>query len=96
MDSVTPKNSLLMWYLLTSEELNKPLNPSGDPRDHLIFGLMYESAYRVSEITSITLNSVTFNTHGAKIQTCGKTGQRLVPIVWNAGLFQIVPRKPSG
>jgi integrase/recombinase XerD len=85
---VTPKNSLLPDYLLTSEELNKLLNSMADPQDRLLFGLMYESACRVSEITSMTPNSVTFNNYGAKIQVKGKTGQRVIPIVWNAGLLK--------
>jgi hypothetical protein len=86
--AVRPKNSLMPEYLMTPEELSKLFNSLTDLQDRFIFGILYESGCLVSEITSMNLNSVSFNTYGARIQVKGKTGQRAIPIVWYANMLR--------
>uniref|UniRef100_A0A7V4KEI5 Site-specific integrase n=1 Tax=Fervidobacterium pennivorans TaxID=93466 RepID=A0A7V4KEI5_FERPE len=86
--SVNPKNSLMPEYLITEEELNKLINATDDVQDRLLIGLLYESGCRIGEILSLQLKNVSFNNYGAKLIVKGKTGQRVVFIVWFANLLK--------
>ena len=59
--------------------------------------MIYESGCRLSEIASLTPNSITFNEYGAQIQVKGKTGQRAtVNIIWFANaLRQFLEKHPN-
>ena len=84
----SPKNSLMPDYLITKEEFNKLINGAMDPQTKLIIGILYESACRIGEIFSLKIQNVEFNQYGAKLHVKGKTGQRVVPIVWFAGMLR--------
>jgi integrase len=80
----TPKNSVMPQYLPTAAEMEKILNGSDDPQTRLFFNIVYESGARISEILTLQLLHVSFNAYGARLSLRGKTGQRIVPVVWNA------------
>ena len=84
----TPKNSVMPEFLLTQAELEKLLNGSNDPQTRLFFNVVYESGARISEILTLALQSVSFNAYGARLSLKGKTGQRIVPVVWNANALR--------
>lgn len=77
----TPKNSIMPEYLLSHDELERLLNGSGDDQTKLFLNLIYESGARISEILTLKLQSVEFNSYGARLFVKGKTGQRVVPVV---------------
>jgi site-specific recombinase XerD len=90
-----PKNSIMPEYLLTPKELEKLLNGSPDPQTKLFLNLVYESAARIGEILTLKIQNVSFNTYGARLFLKGKTGQRIVPIVWYANnLRQFIENHP--
>jgi len=83
-----PKNSMMPEYLITEEEFNKLINATDDIQDRLLIGLLYESGCRIGEILSLQIKNVSFNNYGARLTVKGKTGQRVVPIVWYANLLR--------
>jgi integrase/ribosomal protein L40E len=83
-----PKNSLMPEYLITEEEFNKLFNATDDLQTRLIIGLLYESGCRIGEILSLKIQNVSFNQYGARLIVKGKTGQRVVPVVWFANLLK--------
>ena len=83
-----PKNSIMPEYLITEEEFNKLFNATDDIQERLLIGLLYESGARIGEILSLQIKNVSFNNYGAKLVVKGKTGQRVIPIVWFANLLR--------
>jgi integrase/ribosomal protein L40E len=83
-----PKNSIMPEYLITEEEFNKLFNATDDIQERLLIGLLYESGSRIGEILSLQIKNVSFNNYGAKLVLKGKTGQRVIPIVWFANLLR--------
>jgi len=83
-----PKNSIMPEYLITEEEFNKLFNATDDIQERLLIGLLYESGSRIGEILSLQIKNVSFNNYGAKLVVKGKTGQRVIPIVWFANLLR--------
>jgi len=83
-----PKNSIMPEYLITEEEFNKIFNATDDIQERLLIGLLYESGCRIGEILSLQIKNVSFNNYGAKLVVKGKTGQRVIPIVWFANLLR--------
>jgi integrase len=83
-----PKNSILPEYLITEEEFSRLLTAAEDLQSKLFLGVLYESGARIGEILSLTIQSVTFNAYGARLLVHGKTGQRVIPIIWYAGLLR--------
>ena len=81
---IKPKNSLMPEYLITSEEFEQMLGATTSPQMKLIIELLYETGARVSEILDLKIQNVEFNSYGAKLFVHGKTGQRVIPIVWYA------------
>ncbi len=81
---VKPKNSLMPEYLITSEDFEKMLLNTTSPQMKLIIELLYETGARVSEILDLKIQNIEFNSYGAKLYVKGKTGQRVIPIVWYA------------
>ena len=82
---VKPKNSLMPEFLITSDEYQRILEATTSPQIKLIVKLLYETGARVSEILDLKIQNVEFNSYGAKLYVHGKTGQRVIPIVWYAG-----------
>ena len=82
---IKPKNSLMPEYLITSEEFEQMLEATTSPQLKLIIELLYETGARVSEILDLKIQNIEFNSYGAKLFVHGKTGQRVIPIVWYAG-----------
>ena len=80
----TPKNAIMPEYLLTEKELEKLLNSSDDPQTRLFLNIVYESGARIGEILTLKLHNISFNAYGARLSLKGKTGQRIVPVVWYA------------
>ncbi len=83
-----PKNSLMPEYLITEEEFNKLFNGTDDLQMRVLLGLLYESGCRIGEILSLKIQNVSFNQYGARLLVHGKTGQRVVPIIWFANLLR--------
>ena len=83
-----PKNCLMPEYLINEEEFNKLINATDDIQERLLIGLLYESGCRIGEILSLQIKDVSFNEYGAKLVVKGKTGQRIIPIVWFANLLR--------
>lgn len=81
---IKPKNSLMPEYLINSEEFEKILLNTTSPQMKLIIELLYETGARVSEILDLKIQNIEFNSYGAKLYVKGKTGQRVIPIVWYA------------
>ena len=81
---VKPKNSLMPEYLITSEEFEQMLGATTSPQLKLIIELLYETGARISEILDLKIQNIEFNSYGAKLFVHGKTGQRVIPIVWYA------------
>ncbi len=91
----TPKNSIMPEYLLSSDELERMLNGSSDEQTKLFLNLVYESGARIGEILTLKIHSIEFNSYGARLFLKGKTGQRIVPVVWCAnGLRQFIGNHP--
>ncbi len=82
---IKPKNSLMPEFLITSDEYQRILEATTSPQIKLIVKLLYETGARVSEILDLKIQNVEFNSYGAKLYVHGKTGQRVIPIVWYAG-----------
>ena len=83
-----PKNSLMPEYLITEEEFNKLFNGTDDLQMRVLLGLLYESGCRIGEILSLKIQNISFNQYGARLLVHGKTGQRVVPIIWFANLLR--------
>ena len=81
---VKPKNSLMPEFLITPDEYEKLLENMTNPQLKLIIELLYETGARISEILDLKIQNVEFNSYGAKLFVHGKTGQRVIPIVWYA------------
>jgi integrase/ribosomal protein L40E len=86
--TIRPKNSIMPEYLISEEEFNKLFNATDDMQERLLIGLLYESGCRIGEILSLQIKNVSFNNYGAKLVVKGKTGQRVVPIIWFANLLR--------
>jgi len=83
-----PKNSMLPEYLITPQEFNRLMNATDDLQTKVLLGLLYESGARIGEILSLKIQNVSFNQYGARIRVQGKTGARVIPIVWFANLLR--------
>ena len=82
-------------YLLSQKELERLLNGSDDPQTKLFLNLVYESEARIGRILTLKIQNVSFNAYGARLSLKGKTGQRIVPIVWYANnLRQFIETHP--
>ena len=93
---VKPKNSLMPEFLITSDEYQRILEATTSPQLKLIIELLYETGARVSEILDLKIQNVEFNSYGAKLFVHGKTGQRVIPVVWYArDLRQFLLTHPS-
>ena len=80
----TPKNSVMPEYLLSQEELELILNGTEEEQTKLFLNLVYESGARISEILQLKIQNAEFNAYEARLFLKGKTGQRVVPVVWCA------------
>ena len=83
-----PKNSVMPEYLITEDEFNRLMNTTDDLQTKLLLGLLYESGARIGELLTLKLQNITFNTYGARLALKGKTGQRIIPIVWYTNLLR--------
>ncbi len=86
--SKTPKNKLLPEDLITEDEINKLINGAPDLQFKTLLSVLYESACRISEILNLKIKHVKFNQYGAVIRVSGKTGARMIPLVWSSGLLR--------
>ena len=75
------KNQKLPEDLLTSEEVERMINASGNLRDKALISLLYESGCRISEILTMRIKHATFDKYGAKILVNGKTGMRRIRVI---------------
>ncbi len=83
-----PKNSIMPEYLITEEEFNKLFNSTDDLQTRVLLGLLYESGSRIGELLSLKIQNISFNQYGARILVHGKTGQRVIPIIWFSNLLR--------
>ena len=54
----------------------------------VLIAILYESGARIGEILSLKIQNVSFNQYGARLIVKGKTGQRVIPIIWFANLLR--------
>jgi integrase len=81
---IKPKNSIMPEYLITPDEFHRLLAQTPSESTKLVIELLYESGARISEVLDLKIQNVEFNSYGAKIYVKGKTGQRVIPIIWYA------------
>lgn len=58
------------------------------PRNKAILAVTYESATRAGEILGLRVKDITFEGTHARIKVAGKTGERIIPIVWSTVYLQ--------
>ena len=86
------KDSVTIKDLYTREELRKILDATHHTRDRAMVEVLYESAFRASELLSMTFQGVAFQEDGtALVTTTGKTGTRQIPIFRSIADEQMLP-----
>jgi hypothetical protein len=60
--------------LLTGEDVQKMIAVAFNPRDKAFVAVLAESGCRISEILTLRIRSINFDTHGAVFVVSGKTG----------------------
>ncbi|WP_292391807.1 tyrosine-type recombinase/integrase [Methanosarcina sp. UBA5] len=74
--------------LLTKEEVEKMINTANNYRDKAVIATLYESGARRGELLSCRIKDVIFDANGARITLKGKTGTRIVRLVFAASFLR--------
>lgn len=86
-----------MFEILTDEEIKSLIRVCTSLRDKAFMALLAESGCRISEIGTLQIKNVTFESGGARIIVHGKTGPRSILIIKSAPYLQIfINNHPSG
>ncbi len=83
-----PRNNILPESLITEDEFWKIYNGTEDKQMKVIVGLLFETGCRIGEILSLKIQNVAFNHYGARIKVSGKTGERILPVIWFAKILR--------
>ena len=79
--SVKSKDNKLPTDLLTKEEITSMVDAADNLRDRALVLMLYESACRIGEISTLKLKDIIFDEYGAVIVVNGKTGMRRVRLI---------------
>ncbi len=74
--------------VLTHEEIMAMIEAAKNPRDKAIIAAGYEAGLRIGELASIQWKDVVWDEIGARIKVSGKTGERVIPLVWAASYLK--------
>jgi len=74
--------------VLTHEEIMAMIEAAKNPRDKAIIAVGYEGGLRIGELASIQWKDVVWDEIGAKIRVSGKTGERVIPLIWAASYLR--------
>jgi len=83
----TPKNKMLPEELLTEAEIKRMLKFADHPRDKAFLSVLFESGCRIGEILNLRIKHVQFEQNYARLIVYGKTGKRMVPILFSAPIL---------
>ena len=86
--ALTNKSHKLPEELLTEEEVHAIIRNCECIRDKALISTLAESGCRVSEIGTLQIKHVFFETHGARLAVQGKTGARRVIVISSAPYLQ--------
>lgn len=74
--------------LVSENEVKQMIEAADHPRNKALIAVTYESAARAQEILDLRRKDITFEPTHARIRVVGKTGERIIPIVWSASYLQ--------
>jgi len=74
--------------ILTDDEIKVIIEHCGNLRDKALVSILAESGCRVSEIGTLQIKNVSFESSVARILVEGKTGCRSILVVWSAPYLQ--------
>jgi len=74
--------------LLSPSDIDQLIQGMDHPRNKALVATTYESACRASEILGLRLKDITFTSTHTRIQVRGKTGERIIPLVWSVTYLQ--------
>jgi len=66
--------------ILQPEDIKKLLKGSKSVKTKAVISLLYESAMRIGELTSLRIKDIEFTDYGLRVRIKGKTGERVIPI----------------
>ncbi len=87
--------------ILTLEEVKALIKSAGRPKSKAIVALLYEGALRIGELRSLRIKDLEFTEYGFKIRVSGKTGERVIPLIYSAPYLRVWlqmhpdPRNPN-
>ena len=67
--------------LLSGEDIQKMIAAAFNPRDKAFIAVLAESGCRISEILTLRIKSINFDSYGAVFVVSGKTGERIVRVI---------------
>lgn len=70
--------------LITEKEVGEAVKVSYKPRDKALVAVLYESGCRISEVGTLCLENVAFDSSGVVLTVNGKTGSRRIRLVKSA------------
>ena len=93
----TPKNNnIIPNELLTEQDIKKLIRVADNPRDKAFVSVLFESGCRIGELLNLRLKNVQFEDGYTKLVVNGKTGKRMIPLVFSApALMEWINNHPS-
>ncbi len=76
-----PKKSFPVEKLLTADDIANLVSCCTNQRDRALVAILWDSACRISEITDINIEHLTFDLYGAVVLVNGKTGARRIRLI---------------
>ncbi len=67
--------------IISKEELKGMVDACNQPRDRALVSLLYDSGCRISEILTLRIEDLMFDSYGLVLMVAGKTGPRRVRVV---------------
>jgi len=74
--------------MLKLEEVKKLIDSTQTLRDAAILAMLYESGCRIGELANCKIKDIEFDEHGCVVHLNGKTGERLVQLVFAASYIR--------
>lgn len=81
--TMTSNKQKLPSDILNADEIKALINAASHPRDKCFLSMTYESGCRIGEIGNIKMRDISFNEYGFKINVTGKTGARVVLLIFS-------------
>ena len=84
----TPKsNNVIPTEILSEQDVKKLIRVADNPRDKAFVSVLFESGCRIGELLNLRLKNVQFEDSYAKIIVDGKTGRRMVPLIFSSPIL---------